>query len=124
MRISDGQDSVWAALEELYHDREVDVVPGIGSDTDPAFELTDKGEESALTLLAESDEAVMFLVKTAIRHADEPLSEELVARVIAQLAPRLRDDAGVNLLRVLRRQDPPWFNTAGLSAEEVAKFDP
>jgi len=121
--MGDGQDPVWTALEELYHDRKVDVVPGIGSDTEPAFELTEKGEESATSLLAESDEAVMFLVNTVIRDVDEPLSEELVARTVAKLAPRLRDDADVNLLRVLRRQDPTWFNADGLADEEVAKFD-
>jgi len=122
--MSDDQDPVWAALEELYHDGEADVVPGIGSDTEPAFELTEEGEESAHTLFAKSDEAVMFLVKTVIRHADEPLSEGLVAQVIVELAPRLRDDAGVNLLRVLRRQDPAWFDTDGLTESDVEAYDP
>jgi len=122
--MSDDQDPLWDALEEMYHDGEVDVAPGIGSDTEPEFTLTDDGVKSAIDLLAEDDQAVMYFLQMVITAGDAGVTEERVASVIAKMAPLLRDDAGVNLLRVLNRQDPSWFNTDALTESDLEAYDP
>lgn len=122
--MSDDNDPIWDALEEMYRDGEVDVVPGIGGDTEPAFTLTDKGLESATDLLSENDDAVLSLLVMVINQSEGEITADHVAEVIAKLAPRLRDDAGVNLLRVLQRQDPPWFDADGLTQSDLEAYDP
>jgi hypothetical protein len=118
------EEEVWDALEELHQDSKIDHVPGIGSDVDPAFTLTDKGIESARHHLKENDEAVLLFVHVVLSEVDRPMDTTALAEALDDVGQHLRDDVGVNVFRVLRRQDVDWFDAEGLPEEFVEVYDP
>lgn len=118
------EDEVWDALEELHREGDIDHVPGIGSDVDPAFTLSDSGVKRATEVLRESDEAVLYLVGLAAQDALK--SDHSVAEALVRFGGHLRDDADLNVFRVMRRHSEriDWLDVDGLPDEFVEAFDP
>lgn len=116
------------ALEELHHDGDVEVVPGIGNDVDePSFRLTDSGEDRATGVLQEKDEAVLYIVRMHLSRVGKSKDPKAVTKALVGLGKHLRDDAGVNVFRVLERnQTEDWplqIDFEGLPEEFVEVFD-
>lgn len=118
------EDEVWDSLEELYREGDVDPVPGIGSDVDPRFTLSESGERRAEDLLRENDEALLYLVGLAAQ--DGFNSDGSVAQSLVSFGTRIRDDVGVNVFRVMKRHSEKidWLDIEGVPEEFVQAFDP
>lgn len=116
------------ALEELHHDGDVEVVAGLGENLDePSFRLTDSGEDRATSVLQEKDEAVLYIVQMHLSRVGKIKDPDAVTKALVELGKVLRDDAGVNVFRVLERnQQEDWplqIDFEGLPEDFVEVFD-
>lgn len=118
------EDEVWDCLEELYRGGDIDHVPGIGSDVEPAFTLSESGERRAENLLRENDEALLYLIGLAAKDALN--SDQSVAQALVSFGALIRDDVGVNVFRVMKRHSEKidWLDIEGVPEEFVQAFDP
>jgi len=117
------EDEVWDSLEELYRRGDINHVPGIGSDVEPAFRLNEQGMDNARELLRENVDALAMLMQQAVEHADE--GEEAAAMV--KFAKMIRDDVGVNVWRRLAEHphaDKIGVDFEGLPEKFYRQFDP
>lgn len=116
------------ALEELHHDGDVEVVPGVGSDMDePGFRLTDSGVESAEEVLRENDDAVLMVVGMHLSRVGKINNSDAVTEALVEIGTHLRDDAGVNIFRVIGRNPdtlPISVDVDGIPDELIEEFDP
>lgn len=94
------EDEIWDALEELHDEERVEHVP---DDGEPKFRLTDLGVESAEELIGENDDAAMTIVAMAIQDVERKGDPEAVMRAIVKAGRILQADAGVNVMRLLKR---------------------
>jgi len=119
------REEVMSGLEELYRDGEIEHVPGIGSDTDPAFKLNESGRETARNLLRDNDPAVLMLVKLTLNDVDRPGDTEALAEALDGLATHLAEDTGVNVFRVLKRHGDEigWLDTDSMSESFLQQYD-
>jgi hypothetical protein len=119
------EEDIMEGLEELYRDGDIDHVPGIGSDTEPAFKLNDSGRESARQLLRDNDGAVLMLVQLTLNDVDRPGDSEALAEALDGLATQVSEDAGVNVFRVLKRHgdDIEWLETDSMSESFLQQYD-
>lgn len=120
------EDEVWEGLEELWEDELIEHVPALGDVDDHHFTLTDDGTRYAEQLLRESDDAVLLLVATAVDNVDRPGDSSAIASALVDIGKIIRDNAGVNIFRVMRRnpEQCPGLDVAELDEEFVAAFDP
>jgi hypothetical protein len=119
-------DDTWDALEELWEEEKIEHVPAVGDVDDPQFKLTDEGRDAAREVLRENDDAVLMLLSIAVENVDRPNDESAVAEALVEFAGVLRDDAGVNAFRVLRRhpEKAPGIDVENIADEFVRRFDP
>lgn len=115
------------ALEELHHDGAVEVVPGVGSDMDePSFRLTETGDEMAEEVLQENDDAVLYLIGIHLSQVGKIKDSNVLAEALVEIGVLLRDDAGVNVFRVLERNPdafPIEVDFEGMPDDFVGVFD-
>lgn len=119
-------DETFEALEELYREGKIDHVPGIGSDTEPGFTLTDAGDRAAEDLLREDDDALLFLVSLFLDDVDRPGDTEAVSRMLVKAGRLIRDEIGRNIFRVMADNPDavPGIDADDLPETFLEAFDP
>lgn len=121
-------DETWAALEELHHDGRIEMEPsGDPDDPEPAFSLTEHGLAHARGQLRENDEMVLFLIQVHLTETVEREQDESeIAAALVELAEWVRDDVGVNIFRVMKRNPDAKhaIDFDGLGEAFIQRFDP
>lgn len=125
--MTDDDDEMWEALEELHREGRIRVEPsGDPDDPEPAFSLTEHGLASARDQLRENDEMVLFLIQVHLTETVERKQDESeIAEALIDLAKWVRDDVGVNIFRVLKRnpEAAQAIDFDGLSEAFLQRFD-
>lgn len=117
------EEEMWDAIQELYDEGKIDHV--LTDETDePAFALSEKGVESARASLQENDAMVLYMVQIHLNETvDRQKDESEVAEALIDLAKWMRDDAGVNVFRVLERSETEIIDFEGLPEGFLERFD-
>lgn len=125
--MSDEDNETWDALEELHREGKIEMEPSGDPDAEPGFSLTEHGLANARDQLRENDEMVLFMVQVHLTETvDRKKDEAEVAEALIDLAKWLRDDAGINVFRVLRRNPEAMeaIDFEGLGEGYISRFDP
>lgn len=125
--MSDEEDEIWGGLEDLWREGKINHVPSEDPDEEGGFTLTEHGNAAARDLLRENDDAVIMLLSVHIEeHVDKKGDPKRVAEALTEIAEWIRDDAGVNAFRVLKRnpEKAPGINVEGFSEAFLSQFDP
>jgi hypothetical protein len=125
--MTSGEDETWDALEELYREGRIDVEPsGDPDDPEPSFSLTEHGLASVRDGLRENDEMVLFLIRVHLSETVERRQDESeIAERLIELAEWVRDDVGVNIFRVMKRnpEAAPVIDIEDLGESFIQWFD-
>jgi hypothetical protein len=119
-------DETMDALGELFREEKVNMDVPADPDEEANFSLTDEGTEAAREILRENDQAVLMVATMQLESMERSGDSEAVSRQLIDLGAWLRDDSGVNLFRVLRRNPEamPTFQAEDLPEEFLEVFDP
>lgn len=124
--MTSGEDETWKALEELWREGRLEMEPPAEPGGEARFSLSEHGLASARDQLRENDEMVLFLVHVHLNETVERKKDESeIAEALIDLAKWVRDDVGVNIFRVLKRnpEAAEAIDFGGLSEKFIKQFD-